>query len=490
MGNLFGFARAPRVKTAGACPHFASRRAGTEQKCGLSPSPRRFSRFGEAAATSVGLSLLFMVVYGGTNWLTSLRSDVGTWYFAWERYIPFVPLMVVPYMSIDLFFAAAPFLCSDRDELRRFRRRIALSIVVAGICFLLMPLKLGFPKPKLDGWIGATFGWFFATDMPYNLCPSLHIALRTILADAYGRHTRGFWRVAAAVWFSLVGFSTVLTHQHQVVDVIGGFVLAIVCFYVVQSVSARRAVTPNWRIAVYYAAACLALAGLARLLWPWGAVLLWPAAACMIATLAYCGLGPAIYRKSNGRLPLSTWIVLAPLIVGQELSLRYYRRQCRAWDEAAPNVWIGRCLSNREAQAAIRAGVTAVLDLTAEFSEAPAFLAIDYLNVPILDLTAPTPAQLQQCVDFISARAPQGIVYVHCKIGYSRSAAVVGCYLLASGLATTAEEAIARLRIIRPSIVIRPEATQATADFAARPDPTPSPVLEVLSTPVAAEELP
>ena len=441
-----------------------------------------------AAGTSVGLSLLFVVVYGGTNWLTSLRSDVGTWYFEWEKYIPFVPLMVVPYMSIDLFFAAAPFLCSQRDELRTFRRRIALSIVVAGICFLLMPLKLGFPKPKLDGWIGATFGWFFAADMPYNLCPSLHIALRTILAETYGRHSRGFWRVAAAVWFSLVGFSTVLTHQHQVVDVAGGFVLAIVCFYVVPSVSARRVVTPNWRIAVYYATSCLALGGLAVVCWPWGAVLLWPAAACMIATTAYCGLGPAIYRKTNGRLPLSTRIVLAPLLLGQELSLRYYRRQCRAWDEAAPNVWIGRCLSNREAQAAIRAGVTAVLDLTAEFSEAPAFLAIDYLNVPILDLTAPTPAQLQQGFDFISAHAPHGIVYVHCKIGYSRSAAVVGCYLLASGLATTAREAIARLRAVRPSIVVRPEAAQAIADFAAIQCPALAPSLEIRGTPLAAEK--
>ena len=90
----------------------------------------------EAAAASVGLSLLFVVVYSGTNWLTSLRSDVGTWYYDWERYIPFVPLIVIPYMSIDLFFAAAPFLCRDRRELRTFSWRIGLAIVAAGIFFL------------------------------------------------------------------------------------------------------------------------------------------------------------------------------------------------------------------------------------------------------------------------------------------------------------------------------------------------------------------
>ena len=49
-----------------------------------------------AAGTSVLLSLLFVVVYGGTNWLTAQRpgADVQTWYFAWElTIIPYVPLL-------------------------------------------------------------------------------------------------------------------------------------------------------------------------------------------------------------------------------------------------------------------------------------------------------------------------------------------------------------------------------------------------------------
>ena len=50
-----------------------------------------------------------------------------------------------------------------------------------------------------------------------------------------------------------------------------------------------------------------------------------------------------------------------------------------------------------------------------------------------------------------------GIVYVHCKIGYSRSAAVIGAYLLTSGMVKTADEAIKLIRSKRPSIVIREE---------------------------------
>ena len=69
-----------------------------------------------------------------------------------------------------------------------------------------------------------------------------------------------------------------------------------------------------------------------------------------------------------------------------------------------------------------------------------------YRNLPILDLTAPTQDQLREAVAFIAEESAQGTVYVHCKIGYSRSAAVVGAYLLASGQAATVEEAIALLR--------------------------------------------
>ncbi len=66
----------------------------------------------------------------------------------------------------------------------------------------------------------------------------------------------------------------------------------------------------------------------------------------------------------------------------------------RAWDEVTPGVWIGRKLNDREAANAVRQGVTAVLDLTAEFSEAKPFLALRYLNIPILDLTAPMQKRL------------------------------------------------------------------------------------------------
>jgi protein-tyrosine phosphatase/membrane-associated phospholipid phosphatase len=418
-----------------------------------------------AAATSGGLSLLFIVVYGSCNWITAHRTDVGTWYYGWERYIPFVPLMIVPYMSIDLFFVAAPFLCRSRIELKVLAQRIAFAIIVAGGFFLAMPLKMGTPRPEPSGWTGTLFALLYGFDEPTNLFPSLHIALRTILAVLYARHTRGPVRIAVHVWFSLIGFSTLLTWQHHFVDIVGGFVLAAIAFYVFRENQPRIAIIPNYRIGAYYAVGALAVAGTAAPGWPWTGVLLWPALSLAIVAVAYAGLGPAVYRKTDGRLPFSSQLLLAPCLLGQYLSLWHYRRQCRAWDELTPRVWIGAKLSKTEAEKARRQGVTAVLDLTSEFSETRAFLGLAYQNIPVLDLTGINSAQLQQAVEFTKRHAKDGVVYIHCKAGYSRTAAVAGAWLIASGGAGSAEEAMAVLCKARPSIVIRPEARLALEVF-------------------------
>src|SRR5439155_5104981 len=133
----------------------------------------------------------------------------------------------------------------------------------------------------------------------------------------------------------------------------------------------------------------------------------------------------------------------APCLLGQELSLLYYRRQCRPWDKVTPEVWIGRTLNHGEATAAARLGVTAVLDLTAEFSEATPFRALIYRNIPILDLTAPSIDQLHEMAAFIDHESHNGVVYIHCKIGYSRTAAAAAAYLLQTGKARSVAEAIA-----------------------------------------------
>jgi protein-tyrosine phosphatase len=383
----------------------------------------------------------------------------------WEGIIPFLPWFIIPYMSIDLFFVVAPFLCHHDKERHVLSRRIAAAILASGVFFLVMPLRFSFERPHVDGLMGLIFNNFREIDLPFNQFPSLHIALAMILVIHYRAHSRGVWHALVSIWFVLVAVSTIFTYQHHLIDILGGLVLGTWCFYLFPSdetVTGKR----NRRVALYYASGVLALVGMSVLARPWTLLLLWPALSLATVALAYNGLGPWIYRKSNGSLPWSTRLLHAPMLIGQTVSAWHYARRSDAWNPVTPQVWIGRRLTESEAQRAVADGVTAVLDLTSEFGATPSFKALVYRQLPILDLTAPTAEQVCEAVDFITCEAQRGVVYVHCKVGYSRSGAIMGAYLIASGECADADAALARLRSARPGIVIRPEAEATIREFA------------------------
>jgi protein-tyrosine phosphatase len=344
-------------------------------------------------------------------------------------------------------------------------KRIVTALLVAGVCFLLFPLRFAFERPPLSGWLGDFFAWFCGLDRPFNLLPSLHIAFCTILGEFYARQTRGPLRHAFVAWFVLIAFSAVLTFQHHIMDVVGGFALGAYCLYFFPESNARVPHIGNARVGIYYSIGAITVGSLVALFWPWGAFLLWPFISFSIMTAAYFWVGPAVFRKRDGRLPWTTWWALGLVLFGHEISRLYYRRRGRPWDRLTPRVWIGGVLSRSEAISCVREGVTAVLDLTAEFSEPSPFRAVTYKNIPILDLTAPTTSQLQEMVSFIKRECSTGIVYVHCKIGYSRTAAVAAAYLLFTGASESAAEAIDQVRRDRPCVVIRPEVLKALREF-------------------------
>src|SRR5262249_53344127 len=216
---------------------------------------------------------------------------------------PYVPLLIVPYMSIDLFYFAAPFLCRDDRELRVLTRRVVFSILVAAAFFLLLPLKLAWPeRPRVGGWFGDFVEQSctapFLMEYPHNLFPALHIVLGMILADFYGRHTRGVVKVLSYTWFGLIGLATILAWQHHLVDLAGGFVLAGFAIYLFRESDARLPVVANVRVGCYYAAGAAAVLALAPAVWPWGVFLLWLAAGLGIVAGAYFGMGPGIFRKA------------------------------------------------------------------------------------------------------------------------------------------------------------------------------------------------
>jgi hypothetical protein len=394
----------------------------------------------EALFFSVALSSMFILVYGGCNMLASQRSDAGICFFAWELEIPFVAAFIVPYMSIDLFFVGSFLLCTDRIELRTHARRIALAILIAGLGFLVFPLTVGYPRPEVNGWAGWLFQFLWSFDKPHNLVPSLHVALASLLWPVFARHTNGRVRSLVHVWFTLIIASPLLTFQHHVLDITTGAMLGQVCLFAFPQRRDRRDAftrkgdcalevsAPNVRVALYYTAGSVVFGAPAIAFGSWFWLLLWPATSLALIATAYVRGSSSVFRKSGGRIPISTRVVLGPYLCGTFARLLFYRRRCEPWIEVAPGVYRGRLLNDDEVKALLATCVTGVLDLTAEHAESRAFFDIEYLNVPVLDLTRPSREQLDRATSFIAEHASRGGVYVHCALGISRSAAATKEY--------------------------------------------------------------
>jgi membrane-associated phospholipid phosphatase len=420
----------------------------------------------QRVAASALTGLAFVVVYNGCNYLASLRPHVGSCYFWWERYWPFVPILIIPYWSLDAFFMAAPLFIGTRVQLRQHVFRLLAAILIAGLFFLEFPLTLAWTHPPVGGFLGALFGSLNGLHNFYNCAPSLHIALRTCLWTIYVTPASGPLRFLLAGWFALIGVSTLLCWQHYLMDVITGQLLGLFCLHVFPadppprpSVDVRHRINADFRIARRYLTATLVAIALAILGWPATVFFLWPAVALAVLGVAYGGGGPAWLGKRDGILPHSTLALLAPYRWLAERTFRHHARRLPSAIEAVPGIWLGRRWS------ADWSGPDplAVLDLTAEYPEHPPWRARSFRNIPVLDLTAPSVAQLEEACAFI-ADAPRPLL-VHCSLGLGRSATVTAAWLVRDGLGV--EEATAWIRERQPEARFAPGAEAVLRAFAA-----------------------
>ena len=403
-----------------------------------------------AACWMLFLGPFFFLVYGCCNWYTTQRTDVGAIVFGWEQHIPFVPWLILPYMSIDAFFVASVFLCRSRAELDTHAYRIISAILVSAAGFLLFPLKFTFGHPPTEGFNGMLFDLLLGFDKPYNQAPSLHISLLMILWVKYAQHLSAIRRATLHLWFALVGLSVLGVYQHHFIDIVTGFWAGVFCLYLFPDQSwdrgAFRADAHSCRIGAYYATGALGAVMGAFFLQGGGWLLLWPAASLGLLALAYWHLGATVFRKdATGRLSWPALVLLLPYLAGARCSAWLYLRKLPTFVMVDQHVAIGGLRAPAEKN------WHALLDLATEF---PAICptASHYRNLPVLDLTVPPTATIREALTFLKQHGERPIC-VHCALGLSRSATIAAAWLVHRGLAANAREAFGKLHNIHPAIV-------------------------------------
>lgn len=173
------------------------------------------------------VSITFFAVYPLCNWLTAHRNTTLDLYFSLELNIPFVPEFIWIYLSLYGLFII-PLFAFGPAQLNTLGTQLVNSTIFCGLIFVLFPTKLGFERivPN-DPFYGPLFSSLFSIDLPHNMAPSLHVVFSALILMAGSDSPRPiFARVIFIGWLVLICISTLLVHQHHLLDVVTGLLVA------------------------------------------------------------------------------------------------------------------------------------------------------------------------------------------------------------------------------------------------------------------------
>jgi len=179
-------------------------------------------------ANTVALVAFFVAYF----WVQALGQDhvMHMPLTALDRWVPYVPAAIVPYVSLWIYVSLPLSLLTRRIEFMSYGVPTVAMACAGLLCFLLWPTAV----PMDPAWSGSALqSPLRALDSAGNACPSLHVAfatfswvwLRRLLGEMrFGRA----WQWTNSLWCLAIVLSTVAIRQHVVLDVVAGIALAVV----------------------------------------------------------------------------------------------------------------------------------------------------------------------------------------------------------------------------------------------------------------------
>jgi membrane-associated phospholipid phosphatase len=175
------------------------------------------------------ISLAFFPTYPFCNWFTSQRNNTLGLYLGSELNIPFIPEFIWAYLSMYVLFLTPPFSLNVL-ELQALGKRLLVGSLLSSLAFLVIPSHLGFARviPN-DPFYKVIFTGLFAVDQPHNMVPSLHVVFSALISFALLDASKAWIpKFAWLGWLILIVASTLLVHQHHLLDGFTGLAVALV----------------------------------------------------------------------------------------------------------------------------------------------------------------------------------------------------------------------------------------------------------------------
>jgi len=144
-------------------------------------------------------TVLFVICYGGTNWLAAQRETHYRLYWEWELAVPLWTPAIWPYFSINLLFLL-PLFRLDAREMAWLGRRMIAATLIAGAIYYTFPTTVAFERLDISDGLNPAFSFLYVLALPYNCVPSLHVTYSSLVIVAVGRKAGTSLRLALGAW--------------------------------------------------------------------------------------------------------------------------------------------------------------------------------------------------------------------------------------------------------------------------------------------------
>lgn len=196
--------------------------------------------FGVPHGNALRGNLILSCIFGGYFWAVywtgnfvaahSTRAHVA---LPLDLAIPFVPWTLVVYLTITPLLCLAPFIFRTPERLLPLFATMMAEVTVAGLVFCLYPVELSFPPQQVTPAESFLVKLADMAALQYNCVPSLHVTLAMTAAWAYLKVGGLGWRVFVSTWAACIIASTLLGHQHHVIDLAAGGLLTVMAIAIV-----------------------------------------------------------------------------------------------------------------------------------------------------------------------------------------------------------------------------------------------------------------
>jgi membrane-associated phospholipid phosphatase len=187
----------------------------------------------DTLSLSALFALIFYTCYGAASVVTSLHDVRLRVHFDFEQHIPFVPTLALVYLSLNVMLALTPLILRTRQTFLPLFLTMSAETVLASLCFVSLPIIDGYSPVPVSGFWGSVFSLADVVNLDHNYLPSLHVTLAVTAALAFSQRCGRDGKLVFYSWATAIAISTLLTHQHYILDVITGIALALTAMRVV-----------------------------------------------------------------------------------------------------------------------------------------------------------------------------------------------------------------------------------------------------------------